>query len=443
VCAVLTVLLVLGLAGTLTITKRRTGLMITPVTLFFSFATVHAISGRYTAFLTARFTFVNEGTLEPFVNQSFCIISVGLICCFVTYMLVPFYPSGMANLLGRMASPGIDQQIRTRSIILIAIAIPLIVVGLQQLGGIPLLSGNIRQDRYLQNFLPEYRFDNFMVNRGREMIVIPSVALAMRWFAGRRSVVDALFVLIAFVSCLLTAIRSPILTGVLIGLVLLIWRRRAGKVAVTVAAISMGLIASEVGLGDADPRATQVPMLERIGADFVEVRDLGWILMKQDERQLGTTFLAGLLPIPSFASDFTEEHHLRTVTLRAVGIPLTAAHGGLRITISGEWFINFGWAGVIVGGLIFGWMCSRFTRMFHVLRKSPEAYPVGALVLACAWVSFSFMVYLSGSAVGGTLKTYAAVILALSLRLRRTERLGQFAFATLRGAALAHENRSL
>jgi hypothetical protein len=310
---------------------------------------------------------------------------------------------------------------------MILIAVPLIIVGLQQLGGIPLLSDNARQDRYLNNFLPEYRFDTFLVNRGREMIVIPAVALAMRWLGGKRSLADALFVLLAGGGCVLTATRSPILTGVLIGLVLLVWRQRLARVSLTMAAIGISMIASEIGLGDADPKTTEVSIVERIGADVGEVRDLGWILMKQEERQLGSTFLAGLLPIPSFASDFTEEHHLRTVTLRAVGIPLTASHGGLRITFSGECFINFGWAGVIVGGLLYGWMCSRFDRLFHVLQVSREPYPLGALVVACAWVGFSFMMYLSGSAVGGTLKTYTFVLLLLCIHLRSPDDLAHFA----------------
>jgi hypothetical protein len=129
-----------------------------------------------------------------------------------------------------------------------------------------------------------------------------------------------------------------------------------------------------------------------------------------------------LVPIPSFASDFTQTYHLRTVTLNAIGFPLTAAHGGLRITYSGEWYLNFGWAGVVVGGLLYGWMCSWFSGLFYRLRTASNLYPVGACVVACAWATLSFMVYMSGSASGGTLKTYGAVLIVFLFRLRRRSR---------------------
>ena len=162
--------------------------------------------------------------------------------------------------------------------------------------------------------------------------------------------------------------------------------------------------------------------LQGIGSDLAEVRDLGWVLLKQDQPYWGLTFIAGLVPIPSFASDFTQTYHLRTVTLNAIGFPLTAAHGGLRITYSGEWYLNFGWPGVVVGGLLYGWMCSRFSSLFHRLRAASQLYPVGAYMVASAWATASFMVYMSGSASGGTLKTYAFVLVVFLFRLRRTNR---------------------
>ena len=183
------------------------------------------------------------------------------------------------------------------------------------------------------------------------------------------------------------------------------------------------LIASEIALGgDSNTSTGEWTTLQGIGADLAEVRDLGWVLLKQDEPYWGLTFIAGLVPIPSFASDFTQTYHLRTVTLNAIGFPLTAAHGGLRITYSGEWYLNFGWPGVVVGGLLYGWMCSWFSGLFHRLRAASSAYPVGACVVACAWATVSFMVYMSGSASGGTLKTYGAVLFVFLFRLRRTTR---------------------
>jgi hypothetical protein len=414
-------ILLLALAMALVVSKRRTGFLITPVTLFFLFAVAHALFGWYTAFLTARYTSVGPATLEPFIYKSFLILATGLTCAFCSYSLIRSGSrSRISGALARLSSLRSLDQICARSRILILIGVPLIIIGLQQLGGIPLISDNVRQDRYLLNFLPEYRFDAFLVNRGREMIVIPTAALVLAWFFRRRAAVDILFVGLAVAGCLLTATRSPILIGLLFVLMVLVWRRRINAVVLTVAILSGGLIGSEVALGDASPIATEGSTMERIGADLGEVRDLGWVLAKQQDFYWGRTFLAGLIPLPSFASDFTDAYHLRTITLSTIGYPLTAAHGGLRITYTGECYLNFGWPGVIGGGLFYGWMCSKFSHLFHFLRAGSSKYPVGAYLLTCAWVGCSFMVYLSGSATFGTLKTYSAVLFALCAGLSRS-----------------------
>jgi hypothetical protein len=415
------VVMTLALVAALVASKRRTGLLLTPVTFFFIFIFVHALFGRYAAsVLAAKYTFVNPAALEPFLDQSFIIISTGITSCLLAFLLIPSFSSGrVAASLARVSCEEAFGQICSRSRVLIVIAIPLIVIGLQQLGGIPLLSDSPRHDRYLLNFTPEHRLDTFLVNRGREIIVFPAAALAVAWFFGKRRAVDILFVALAAVSCLLTATRAPLLIGVLVVTVMFVWRGHFRAVCLIGAAALAGLIGSEVALGvDSSPGTSEWTTLERIGADVSEVRDLAWTLRKHDEPYWGRTFLAGLLPIPAAQSDFTETYHLRTITLEAIGIPLTAAHGGLRITYSGEWFLNFGWPGVVMGGVLNGWMCSRFSSLFHRLRNF-SLYPSGAFAVACAWVSLSFMIYMAGTGAGGTLKTYCAALAVLLLRLRQ------------------------
>lgn len=416
-----TTVLILSLLVALVASKRRTGLALTPITVFFLFAVVHALFGWYTGFLTARYTSVGPATLEPFIYRSFLVLATGLICCLLTFSLLrSSSPSRIGAALAQISNRQALNQICTRSRVLIVIGVPLIIFGLHQLGGIPLISDNVRQDRYLLNFLPEYRFDAFLVNRGREIIVIPTAALVLAWFFGRRALIDVGFVGLAVAGCLLTATRSPILIGLLYVLVVLVWRRRINAVVLIVAILAAGLIGSEVALGDAAPSVSEVTSLERLGADLGEVRDLGWVLARQQDFYWGRTFLAGLIPIPSFASEFTDSYHLRTITLSTIGYPLTAAHGGLRITVTGEWYLNFGWPGVVAGGLLYGWMCSKFSYLFHTLRSTTAENPVGAYLLTCTWVAASFMIYLSGSATFGTLKTYSAVLVVLCFGLRRS-----------------------
>jgi oligosaccharide repeat unit polymerase len=419
------ILMTIAMMAALVASKRRTGMLLTPVTVFFLFACAHVVFGRYAAaVLTDQYSFVSRAALGPFLDQSFLVISTGLTCCLVSFTLFPCVSSGrVAARLARISCKGALDQICARSRVIILIAIPLIIVGLQQLGGIPLLSDNPRHDRYLLNFTPEHRLDTFLVNRGREIVVFPAAALALGWYFRKRRVMDAFFVLLAAAGCMLTATRAPLLICVSIVMTVLVWKGHYKAVLLAVAAVFVVLIASEVALGgDSNTGTGEWTTLQGIGADLAEVRDLGWVLLKQDEPYWGLTFIAGLVPIPSFASDFTQTYHLRTVTLNAIGFPLTAAHGGLRITYSGEWYLNFGWPGVVVGGLLYGWMCSWFSGLFYRLRTASNLYPVGACIVACAWATVSFMVYMSGSASGGTLKTYGAVLIVFLFRLRRRSR---------------------
>jgi hypothetical protein len=419
----ITIAMSLALVAALAASKRRTGLLFTPVTCFLIFAYVHVLFGRYAAAsLTDKYDFVGPATMELFIDKSFLIISTGLACCLLAYVLFPCASSGrLASALAQVSSQQAFDQICARSRVLILVGIPLIVIGLQYLGGIPLFSDNPRHDRYLMNFTEEHRLDNFLVNRGREAIVFPAAALALSWYFRKRRLIDALLALLAAGGTLLTATRAPLLIAASIVMVVLIWKGRFNTVILTLAAVLAGLIVSEIALGtDSNTGASEWTMMERVEADVAEVRDLGWTLVKQDGNYWGLTFVAGLLPIPAFASDFTQTYHLRSVTLNAIGLPLTAAHGGLRITYSGEWYLNFGWAGVVIGGLLYGWMCSRFSAIFNRLRAAPLGYPVGAYVLVCMWVTVSFMIYMAGSETGGTLKTYAGVLLLLTFRLQRS-----------------------
>src|ERR1043166_4577721 len=88
--AIVTVVMSLALIAALVCSKRRTGLVLTPVTAFLLFAFVHSLFSRYAATLLApRYSFFGPATIEPFINQSFLIISTGVTCCLLGYVFVP------------------------------------------------------------------------------------------------------------------------------------------------------------------------------------------------------------------------------------------------------------------------------------------------------------------------------------------------------------------
>src|SRR5262249_13056496 len=113
-------------------------------------------------------------------------------------------------------------QVHMRSRILICIGIVLIFYGLFQLGGIPLLNENADKNRYDKYFWPDYRMAAFLVNRGRESIVIPTSLLLLRWFSGRRTVLDTLLILASCAGCALTATRAPLTLVFLIVLMIML-----------------------------------------------------------------------------------------------------------------------------------------------------------------------------------------------------------------------------
>jgi oligosaccharide repeat unit polymerase len=127
-----------------------------------------------------------------------------------------------------------------------------------------------------------------------------------------------------------------------------------------------------------------------------EVNDLAWVLAEWNRHwYFGRTWLAGVWPVPATMSKFKDTYVLPSVTKDVAGIPRDAGGGGLRISMFGEAYLNFGYLGVVALGLVFG----------VVVRKTNSliawAKPQGPLVLFP--FIFFYMValcqtYLSGSA---------------------------------------------
>lgn len=96
------------------------------------------------------------------------------------------------------------------------------------------------------------------------------------------------------------------------------------------------------------------------GNSFCDVRDFAWILSGFDNDYFyGKTYLAGLMSfIPSSFSDFRFEWSWGHVSLKLGGIydGGFTEHGGLRGGIFTESYLNFGYIGVVLVGLIYGYI---------------------------------------------------------------------------------------
>jgi hypothetical protein len=108
-----TIVMTLALVAALLASKRRTGMILTPVTVFFLFACAHVVFGRYAAaVLTDQYSFVSRAALGPFLDQSFLVISTGLTCCLLGFAMFPCTsPGRIAARLDQISCKGAMDQI--------------------------------------------------------------------------------------------------------------------------------------------------------------------------------------------------------------------------------------------------------------------------------------------------------------------------------------------
>lgn len=138
-----------------------------------------------------------------------------------------------------------------------------------------------------------------------------------------------------------------------------------------VAPVAAAALVAAVYLGDV--RDGQYNILRTIatlgiklfyGNNYSDLRDFAWVKSYWDGTYyLGKTQLAGLLGfIPSFISPFRTEWNWGVVTTTIAGLdPLV--NPGLRAGVFGEMYFNFGLAGVLVAGFLYG----------HVIRRVHNA----------------------------------------------------------------------
>ena len=420
----ITTLVLLALfACSLLMTKLRTNRFITPISTFFVFILVHCLVGYYTGFLTANRIGQIPDAIDYIMNKALIVVAVGVAATYMGYLLFPIaYGDKFGRFLWNAAHHVKIPQLRSRSRLLIVVSVALLVVGVLSLGSIPLFNNQFGKGRYADTFKAGNEWVRFISNRGRDFIQLPAAFLLMLWFRNKTRVLDLFLGVAAIASCLLLLERSPLVD---IGLMLVGVLLLRGKTSIFCASgllLCCGYLGTQVILENKTGYDPETAL--RIAATALpEVRDFGLLLINEPPRFHGMTLLVGILPIPGFISDFTFQYLLRTVTLVAAGIPLDAGHGGLRITFAGEMYINFGVAGAFVGGLLLGFFCAAFDRLFVVASTKNDIQ--FDFLISALWM-FMFEFYLSGSGVMGMIKALLGVLVFMLIAFPSFQRRAVF-----------------
>lgn len=268
----------------------------------------------------------------------------------------------------------------------------------------------------------EYSLYQSLLRRGLAILVVVVPLLLLRWQQTKSK--RLLFAAIASLFFMMSTVRrGPIFTA-LVALVLS--NAVAGKhrrlVAILLISFVVAFFVVQAFLITMDTNADTA----LAGTAFVlrsatsEVNDLAWVLSEWNHHwYMGATWLAAIWPLPATMSSFKNTYVLTLVTKDTVGLSREFESGGLRISMFGEAFLNFGYAAVVGLGLLFGFFIRKLNGLVDWTKNQGPLilFPVMFLYLAGL-----YQFYLSGS---GTLMDSLLSFLLLAIIYRISAGKGQ------------------
>lgn len=119
------------------------------------------------------------------------------------------------------------------------------------------------------------------------------------------------------------------------------------------AVVGFGILRS----GSGEVNSEQIMSSILYGNNFSDLRDFAWFLSEWNGTLLwGKTYISGLFSfIPSGLWEFRAIWGIGKVTTTVTGLN-GEFHGGLRITMFGESYINFGYIGLVIFSTTFGYL---------------------------------------------------------------------------------------
>jgi hypothetical protein len=408
------------LGGTIWVTRytasRCLGTTRTLCVLFFTLAVMHILFGFLAAGLTTEHTSILSNE-EIFFSQSMVINSVGLFAGALGY----YWTLG-----GRRIErvPGIPVLVNKRIAegifsVLLIIGSAAMVFAYWKLGFFDYISEPAKWPfmRYItSDILGGTAADEWIVNRAMDLL---SVSLPFILFCSvkRRSFSGVLLCILGYLALLLPLRRANLLAVTLTFLILLAIERqdvyRATRKVLAWAAllyiISQCIFLFGIFEDDATPRR----VLTVASTALPEVRDLAWTMsLLGGETLNGVTFAQALIPLPSIASDWSSSHSLRAISTKLIGMDESGQTGGLRLTIFGEGYINFGYFGAIGAGLLWGLSVGWCEKLLQATGKHRTDFENYAAVMCFVWICF--LVYLGGTQAAATVKVGGLLVFGVA-----------------------------
>jgi len=266
--------------------------------------------------------------------------------------------------------------------------------------------------------------DEWLINRSMDvlMITVP-LLLLFNW-------TEKLFSLIRFSAIAITFKRAPILAVVLVAVLSSVIRTgKIKKFVLTVTVAAAVYVASQVFYLDTlRGDYASADLYVSMASGLPEVRDLGWIMwLNKGELRWGTTLLQPVLPIPSFVSPWIQEHGLRGLTTQMIGYDRDEM-GGLRITLAGEGYLNFGVAGALALCGLWGWAMRKISHIVLAANQSGSVVDAYFAALLISWMAF--WLYLGGSQASGVIKS-AVILVAAMFYMSRPQKVRAFSTAEM------------
>jgi hypothetical protein len=282
----------------------------------------------------------------------------------------------------------------------------LVIFTYARLGMLPFLADNLGVARYFTASVSEtYKRDEWIVNRGLDLLMYSVPIIFCFGFWNRKKKYQVLAVL-GFVTLLLPLRRSMLISLACMFLIMnsirtqVLAKKYVAAILLLVVAYGASQMLFLTGILGQDSFDMKVAAAG-VGSALPEVRDLGWVMsLAHEDKYWGATLVQAFVPVPSFLSDFSQKNSLRNVTTSLIGLDNEETTGGLRLTLAGEGYLNFGYAGASILCGILGYALANLNRIF--LRPPAGLYRVYLLAQIFTWLCF--WVYLAGTQAAATIK---------------------------------------